>query len=191
MTVVEFDVEGFHEAADRHGEMSDRVRRPEPAFSAMVADFRRRVRAEFASDGAFEGNAWERLRPAYLENRREEGRGSSILRLLGGNGGRLLGSLLGDNAWAVEEITSTHMQVGTKLGIARIHQTGGTRTIPAQEVTIRRGPAAGTTYQRKASTHEVPARPFIDLGPRDVDRWAGFLRDWIVDGTVPGGGVGT
>lgn len=46
---------------------------------------------------------------------------------------------------------------------------------------------AGITYTRPASTHEVPARPFLSTDRRDLDRWAGFIRDWIVDGVLPGG----
>lgn len=186
-TIIEFEVDGFEQVTRRWDEIGDRARNARPAFRAMVRDFRRKVRLEFASEGAYEGGTWEQLRPSYLEERLEEGRGSAILRLYGGMGGRLFESLVGENNWAVEDIADDHMEVGTKLGIARVHQTGGTRTIPEQQVTIRRGPAAGTSYVRRASTHRIPARPFTQIDRRDLERWAGFVRRWIVDGIAPRG----
>lgn len=169
MNIV-FHAEGFDRADRRFAEMARRASAAQPAFGAMADDFHGIMDQAFATEGAIFGQRWRPLVPQYLERRQRQGRGSNILELLGGKGGRLRAALTGRSSkWSVRRVKARSLEIGTNLGIARVHQKGGVVAIPS-------GPFKPAV--------RIPARPFIGIRDSDRDRWARILSDWIVHGDV-------
>lgn len=171
---IEFDVQGMDRAIQTVRGVEDRTTDARPAFTAMVDDFRQMQEIVFLTEGGAIGRPWKPLAPAYLRNKVSAGRGSHILQLLGPNprtghsGQRLMHSLMrGPNPWNVTRIGQDEMEAGTKLGIADVHQRGGTVTTP------------------RAGTVTIPARPFVALTQADADRWSELLARWLGRGEAP------
>jgi phage gpG-like protein len=169
----EFDYEQDNLARfmNRLLEMGRRAGDMRTAMDAVADDFLRTQRRVFDTDGAAAGRRWTPLAATYAENKRHEGRGTEMLELLGGRGGRLRESLTRRGAsYQVRDVGPHTVKVGTKLGIAKVHQRGGT-------VTVQRGPNKGRRYR-------IPARPFVVLTPEVKDRWTVIMRTYVVDGDV-------
>lgn len=152
-------------------EMGRRAGDTTRAMEAVADDFLRVEQKVFDTDGRAAGRHWTPLAATYAENKRREGRGNELLELLGGRGGRLRESLTKRGAsHQVRDVGRDHARVGTSLGIAKIHQAGGT-------VAVKTGPNAGRRYR-------IPARPFVVLTPEVKDRWEMIMRTYVVDGEV-------
>lgn len=143
---------------------------PRPALAEIAEDFYAEVDRVFATEGRSAGQAWASLSPGWLRRRQREGHGSAILRMQSPRGGKLLRSLTGRSSGAgshLRRISADELVVGTRLGIAGVHQHGGTLT---------------STNRKTGRTRRVtiPARPFVAVTPRSQERWAAILQRHLV-----------
>lgn len=167
----DYEQDNLQRFLNRLLEMSRRAGDMRTAMNAVADDFLRTERRVFDTDGAAAGGRWTPLADAYAANKRREGRGNEMLELLGGRGGRLRESLTRRGAsYQIRDVGADRARVGTSLGIAKIHQRGGT-------VSVQSGPQKGRRYR-------IPARPFVVLTPEVKDRWTMIMRTYVVDGEV-------
>ena len=126
------------------------------------------------------GTPWQPLSAARQIQREDKGR--SIANMLQ-DSGLLVGSIARPSGpGAVREIGPDHALVGTDVPYAAIHQFGGTIHREAAPMTVRLRKKNGRTMFAK-STHKrvrivdtvhkaynitIPARPFIGVGPTDI-----------------------
>ena len=126
------------------------------------------------------GTPWQPLSASRQRQRAHKGR--SIANMLQ-DGGLLVGSIARPSGQgAVRDIGPDHARVGTDVPYAAIHQLGGTIKREAAPMTVRlrkkngRIQFAKTKHKRvrivdtvhKAYTITIPARPFIGVGPTDI-----------------------
>ena len=126
------------------------------------------------------GKPWQPLSASRQRQRAHKGR--SIANVLQ-DSGLLVGSIARPSGpGAVREIGPDHALVGTDVPYAAIHQFGGTIKREAAPMTVRlrkrkgRTLFAKTKHKRvrivdtahKAYTITIPARPFIGVGPTDI-----------------------
>lgn len=138
------------EIADRGGDWRG-------VLQEVLLDFHRVEQRVFQQEREPGGRPWERLDRRYLEKRREEGLGTDMLAYEGSRGGRLRRSLTQPGApYAYQRIDADQLRVGTRLGIAAIHQKGG-----------------------RLAGSRIPARPFVGVTIETRRRWAGILADHL------------
>ena len=126
------------------------------------------------------GTPWKPLSASRQRQRAKKGR--SIANMLQ-DSGLLVGSIARPSGQgAVRDIGPDHALVGTDVPYAAIHQLGGTIKREAAPMTVRlrkwkgRTLFAKTKHKRvrivdtahKAYTITIPARPFIGVGPTDI-----------------------
>ena len=126
------------------------------------------------------GTPWKPL--SASRNRQRAKKGRSIANILQGSG-LLVGSIARPSGQgAVREIGPDHALVGTNVPYAAIHLLGGTIHREAAPMTVRlrkkngRTQFAKSSHKRvrivdtvhKAYTITIPARPFIGVGPTDI-----------------------
>lgn len=126
------------------------------------------------------GTPWQPLSASRQRQRAHKGR--SIANMLQ-DGGWLVGSIARPSGpGAVREIGPDHALVGTDVPYAAIHQFGGTIKRAAAPMTVRLRKKNGRIQfaknkhkrvrivdtVRKAYTITIPARPFIGVGPTDI-----------------------
>lgn len=137
------------------------------AFEGVAEDFYELQTRMFDTDGRPIGG-WAPLADATLEIRQRLGRGNEILEYAGARGGRLRRSLtVAGASYQLRQETRDSLRIGTKLGIARIHQKGGTLPV---------------TFGRRSRPVQVriPARPLVQLQKQDRERWVGIARDHVL-----------
>lgn len=158
-----------------------------PALDDIAEDFRALSDEAFRTRGASLGARWRPLDPAYLAQRRRQGRGTTILELQGsppsgrgGDPGRLRRSLTrkGDR-WHVERVGFDGLLIGTKVGIAAAHQRGATVTVPARTVVVRSGPRKGAQVRRPGRTVRIPVRRFVKVTAQTRGRWLDMIADHV------------
>ena len=128
------------------------------------------------------GTPWQPLSASRQRQRQRAKKGRSIANVLQ-DSGLLVGSIARPSGpGAVREIGPDHALVGTDVPYAAIHQFGGTIKREAAPMTVRlrkwkgRTLFAKTKHKRvrivdtahKAYTITIPARPFIGVGPTDI-----------------------
>lgn len=126
------------------------------------------------------GTPWKPL--SASRNRQRAKKGRSIANILQ-DSGLLVGSIARPSGQgAVREIGPDHALVGTNVPYAAIHQLGGTIHREAAPMTVRLRKKNGRTlfaaakHKRvrivdtvhKAYNIMIPARPFIGVGPTDI-----------------------
>lgn len=160
---------------DRFGRLlSERERRGtdmSPALRRIALDFMAVEEQVFASAGRLIlGRGWKKLNPTWAAYRARTGRGSRILEMGGGAGGRLRKSLTIPGApYQRLDISDDEMVVSTRLGIAKVHAAGATIII------------TNASGQR---TVKIPRRRFVRLRREDKVRWIGYAQDYLSNGRV-------
>lgn len=149
-----------------------------PAFETIADDIENLEDAVFRTQGRLlTGSGWRQDSAPQRAEKHRRGLADRVLEMATPGGiGRLRRSLTTDGApWSVRKVTNDEAERGTSLGIARIHQTGGTAT-------IRRG-KRGTQQVR------IPRRRFMQTRRVDRLRWLGVLEDHLQTGTSRPGRV--
>ena len=144
-----------------------------PVLRELSTDFFDLEEQLFASEGRLIlGRGWQKLNPKWLAYRQRQGRGSRILDMEGGAGGRLRRSLTVPGApYQRLDIDADEMVASTRLGIAGVHDKGRT-------LTIRN--ASGTR------TVKIPRRRLVRLRRQDKLRWLGASQHFISTGRLGG-----
>jgi len=148
-----------------------------PVLNELVTDFLDLEEQLFASQGRLIlGRGWKKLNPRWLAYRQAKGRGSRILEMEGGEGGRLRRSLTVRGApYQRLTVRADGMEVATRLGIAAVHDRGRTITITN---------ASGTR------TVKIPRRRIVRLRREDKVRWLSQAQDYISTGRIGSGRLG-
>lgn len=159
--------------------LADRERRAEdmtPSLEAAADDFLELEDAVFRSEGRIVGG-WAPLSPGRLAVKRRLGLTERILESApGGAVGKLRRSLTRKGGHHVRRIRADEMVAATSLGIAKMHDKGGTLT---------RRHRSGRTQ-----TSRIPARPLVRLRREDERRWLGYQQTYLETGRVRVRGVG-
>jgi phage gpG-like protein len=150
-------------------ERQDRGTDMRPVLREVSTDFFDLESQLFESQGRLIlGRGWKKLNPKWLAYRQANGRGSRILEMEGGAGGRLRKSLTVPGApYQRLDVSADELVVSTRLGIAKVHDRGGTVTISN---------ASGTR------TVKIPRRRMVRLRREDKLRWLGAAQRFISDG---------
>lgn len=156
----------------RLAELEGRLSDLRPVMDDLGEDLRELIREGFDTEGASYGKRWAPLAPAYRKHRISKDRGSDILNLRGGGGGRLLKSFQGRNSWKVYTLRRDGVQVGTKLGIAGPHDRGFSRTLRLQR-------KDGSTYSR---SYRIPKRPLLPPARLVADRYGNQIAEFVTTG---------
>ena len=148
--------------------MGQRVTDLRPAWSEIADDFLDISRDVFDTQGAALGRRWKPNAPWWAAYKQEK-YGADAGILVQQPPGRLRQSVTVKNApYALRDVRPAQLRIGTSLGIAAIHQKGGT-------LTHKRGD--------RSITVRVPARPFVR--PRQqARRWTLFVDDYVLTGRV-------
>ena len=129
-----------------------------------------------ASARAFQNNAdpstgtpWQPLSAARQKQR--EGKGRSVVNMLQ-DSGLFVGSIANTGGrYAVREIGPGYALVGTNVPYAAIHQFGGKtgpRIIRAKKGKALKIPGIGFRRSVNHPGSVIPARPFLGVGPTDI-----------------------
>lgn len=149
-------------------EREQRVRNLDPVHEAIVADFHDLEDAVFHTQGRLlTGSGWKSLSPKWLATKRRLGLSQRILEMApGGKMGRLRRSLVVPGApWQVLRMRDDSVEVGTSLGIAKVHQTGGVVALGHRQV-------------------RVPRRRFVSLRRVDKARWLSMYEQHLFTGRI-------
>lgn len=138
-------------------EIADRGNDWQGVLGEVLLDFHKVEQRVFQQEAEPGGGSWPSLDRRYLEKRREQGLGTKMLQYEGGDGGKLRKSLTQPGApHSYVRIDADTLQVGTKLGIAAVHQKGG-----------------------RVAGSRIPQRRFVGVTDETRDRWAGILADHL------------
>lgn len=141
-----------------------------PALERVADDFLAMERRAFATQGASNAEPWRPLSPEWA--RRKAGRGI-IGGVLHGASGRLEKSLITRGArGSRRRISRQSVTMGSSHPLAHLHQRGTTARYAR---TWRGQPLAKPRY-----SGQLPARPMVVVGPRDVQRWRSIMADWLM-----------
>ena len=169
---LDVTVEGADDVKRRFNGMLQRAERTRPLFEQISDDFRAQSDQVWRTQGAATGRRWKRLNPDYLKRKIRKGLGSGILENTSKRGGILRRSLTRARAkGSMQRVTRDSVELGTRIGIARIHQQGGTVPLKPPHGHVRRV--------------RIPARPFVVVTDETRQRWSGLVADHLVDGRAP------
>lgn len=184
----------LREYQDLLAERRRRVLDMRPALSVIEHDFFDLEDAIFRSEGRLINARWKPLNKAYARWKLRRGMSPRTLEMArGGRVGRLRKSLTYPGApWQVLRMNDTSIEIGTNLGIAPVHQKGGTVQLQGTRTrTVNRGnitPGVGATVERvkvtQTRTAKIPRRRFVSLRRADKDRWLGYFAAYIHKGEV-------
>jgi phage gpG-like protein len=142
-----------------------------PAFESIVDDFLNLEEQGWETEGAVVGRHWKPLSKKWAAWKAKNRPGAGILEMTAG-GGPLRKSLTVRGApYQRLDVGDDTLVMGTRHGIAKIHQTGRT-------VTLRSGKSSKT---HKAT---IPARPIVRVQAATRRRWVA-----TIDGFVHHGGT--
>lgn len=136
----------------------------------------------FKTQSAPDGTVWRPLQPRYAS--RKKYAKDKILTLRGYLRSGIHYQVTGD----------AEVEVGSNTKYAAIHQLGGTIEMPARQATVRYRSEAGrvlfagkkhkraTDRQVTIPAHQmnIPARPFLGIGPADEKEIQRIISDWVV-----------
>lgn len=152
------------------------------------------VKRRFASGTGPDGQTWDELKFPRHRRRDQNARGGTGQKPLY-DSGVLMASASGQEgaAGAVKEMGAFHLVQGSNLDYAAIHNFGGVIHKPEQKAPTKRGkpfwawltPEGTWRYTKRIRAHDVtiPARPFVGLNHKDVDRIEAIALDNLAQGT--------
>lgn len=148
-----------------------RVTHASPAFETIADDIENLEEAVFRSEGRLLTAAgWRPNSAPQRAEKHRRGLADRVLEMAHPGGiGRIRRALTVESApWSIRRVTNEEAERGTSLGIARVHQTGGTAT-------IRRG-------KHGQQQVRIPRRRFMQARRVDRLRWLGVLEDHLRTG---------
>lgn len=130
----DFDIRGDVQVSRELLRFADRAVNVAPALSAVAAEMRSHVSAQFSSEGGRASGGWASLAPATVEYKAHYGLRPETLRATD----RLLRSLTmkGDSD-AVEEVRPDELTFGSKVEYGGFHQSGTWRMPRRRPVEFR------------------------------------------------------
>lgn len=153
-------------------ERARRVMDVRPALHVIQHDFHDIEDAVFRTEGRLIRATWRPLNEAWAKWKARRGLSPRMLEMAkGGRIGRLRRAMTVPGApYQVLRISDTAIEVGTSLGIAKIHQKGGSVVI--------------TKPNQEPRSVTIPRRRFVGLRRSDKDRWLGYFAAYIHKGDV-------
>jgi phage gpG-like protein len=141
----------------------------EPALKAVASDMLAVEARVWATEGGAIGEHWKPLSPRYAKWKARRYPGARLLEQTG----RLRKSLSVPGAsWQRFEVGPTEMVLSTTLGIAKVHQSGGTVSVRSR---------GGKQHQAK-----IPKRQMVKVRRDDRLRWAGYVDEYLETGRTTG-----
>lgn len=164
---IDIDKPALFSVADTFEARERRVRDMRPALTTMARDFEALEDRVFRSQGGAIGVRWAPVSPMWRRYKARRGLSMRILEMApAGQIGRLRAALtLSGAPYAIRRISTHDLVAGTNLGIAKIHQTGGTVTI-------------------RGRTVKIPRRRFVSLRRPDRQRWTHYAGEYIFRGST-------
>jgi phage gpG-like protein len=162
-------VTGTRSIAHGLNSMGERVTDLRPAWGEIADDFLDVERDVFATQGASLGRRWKPNAPWWAAYKQEHYGADAGVLVQNPDTARLKRSVtVKDAPYSLRDVRPAQLRIGTSLGIAAIHQKGGT-------LTHKRGD--------KTVSVRIPARPFVR--PRQqAHRWVGIVDDFVLTGRV-------
>ena len=153
-------VDGTQSVSRGLNAIGQRVTDLRPAWEEIADDFLDIEEDVFATQGASLGRRWKPNVGWWADYKRKHyGPDSGVLVQTG----RLKKSLTSEGApWALRDVRPAQLRMGTTLGIAAIHQKGGTLTKRGRQV-------------------RIPARPFV-RARQQARHWTLFVDDYVLTG---------
>lgn len=174
------------DARDNLDALIGRLGQPRSFYQAIGNHMVASTGENFLAETTPDGTPWTPLKPATIKARQRRGRsGLGILR----ERGRLKGSI----SFQLEE---GGVRIGSPVAYAAIHQFGGTIERLARQGSIFRRQNKDGSFGRRFAKRKnktsvatavsigahqitIPARPFLGVGPGDVDDILRLAEQWL------------